>query len=82
MLETLGQLHVLAGDHGRRGQAVTDLLGEVRPGEDRDRALTEKRREALPGGRVEALREGEDRSVRRQSGNDLGKRAARHRDDD
>jgi hypothetical protein len=63
-------------------QAGGDLRGEVRTGEDCDAAAAHGGREPLAGRRVEALREAQHRRVSGEPGRDLGKRIARHRDDD
>ena len=64
VLELGGERLVVARDHGRARQAVGDLLGHVRPGEDGDRPVADERREPLAGRRVEALRQRERGTAR------------------
>ena len=77
-MEPLGELLVLARDHGCRGQSLTDLLGEVRPRKDRDGPVAHERREPAPGCRVEPLRQAQHRAVLGQRGHDLAESAARN----
>ena len=73
---------VLARDHGRRRQALRDLLRDVRAGENGDRTAADAGREPLAGLRVETLDEAQDRRVARQHADHVGERLARHRDRD
>ena len=64
-LETDRELEVVARDDRCGREPAHDLVGDVRAGEDGDRASSHERREPLAGRRVEALREAQDRRRRR-----------------
>ena len=80
LLHAQGERLVLAGHHRRRGQPRCDLLGHVRARENRDGTVADEQREALARGRVEALREAQQRRVAGEAAGDLGEDAARDGD--
>ena len=81
-LQPHGELEVVARDDGCRRQAADDLVRDVRPGENGHRPAADETREPLPGGRIEPLREAEERRVAGKLRDDGAEHTARHGDDD
>ena len=76
-----GERVIESRDHGGRRETTRDLLCDVRSREHGHRPIGDEGREPIARGRVETLRQAEDRAGTRERSDRRAERGARHRDD-